>query len=173
MLVTELDLEVGPSAHFQRWLGDRDSLTEHLRRRCHHFEVELLRQWQQAATESTELWPAGERLWLREVLLHLDGRPWVYAVTEIPLTTLSHGGVDFTLLGTRPLGEVLFSHPQIRPCALTVRQFASDSRAAQLARQHRQPVHQPLWGRSRAFELAGMPLRVNEVFLPIAQQQLS
>ncbi|QIZ78368.1 chorismate--pyruvate lyase family protein [Ferrimonas lipolytica] len=172
MFAVELAQQPMSPSHMDHWLTDKSSLTLRLKALCRRFEVTLLGEWQQPAQQDGVGWCCGDPLWLREVLLCLDGVPWVYALTEIPLSTLNHTEVDFTALGNRPLGEVLFSHQQMRAGQLTVNHYDAHSRPAQLAAELGQAPNSPLWGRSRDFALAGKPLRVNEVFLPVAEQRL-
>ena len=56
----------------------------------------------------------GAWAWIREVQLLGDGQPWVFARTLIPADTLRGRGRRLTRLGTRPLGEVLFTDPGVR-----------------------------------------------------------
>ncbi|WP_298440690.1 chorismate lyase [uncultured Ferrimonas sp.] len=172
MYASEIAQQPMMPAHLGHWLTDKSSLTLRLKTLCRRFDVRLLREWQDVASYNGNGWLLGDPIWQREVLLCLDGVPWVYALTEIPLQTLTDSEVDFSALGTRPLGEVLFSHQAMQPGSLLVTYFDRDSRPANIAEHQGQPVLAGLWGRSRDFTLGGNPLRVNEVFLPLAEQRL-
>lgn len=172
MLASELSPQPIAPAALLHWLTDKSSLTLRLKALCRRFEVKLLRQWQQQATSAGTGWQVGDRLWLREVLLCLDGQPWVYALTEVPVSSLENLDVDLTCLGTRPLGEVLFNHQKMQAGALQVQFFDGQSRPVTVAKCNGQVPETGLWGRSRDFTILGQPLRVNEVFLPTAEQRL-
>jgi chorismate--pyruvate lyase len=112
-------------------------------------------------------------VWVREVLLCLDGIPWVFARTLIPQTILStqrndNKYNDFTRLGTRSLGELLFTSPDITPGNIEVAQFKTCGRLAALATSLNQHVNSSLWGRRRYFNLHDSQLIVSEIFLPAA-----
>ncbi|GAA5192871.1 chorismate--pyruvate lyase family protein [Ferrimonas gelatinilytica] len=167
MAATEL-----PDPILATWLENTGSLTARLKALGGRFEVTLLAEGRTPAAEAGPGWRQGDALWHREVLLKLDGVAWVYALTEVPMATLAAGHIDFRRLGEQPLGEVLFTHPQMRRGPLVVHHYGGQSRPADVARQLGQPATLGLWGRGRQFFLAERPLRVNEVFLPAAQQAL-
>ncbi|MFI3246217.1 MAG: chorismate lyase [Ferrimonas sp.] len=152
------------------WLFDRGSLTQRLRALGAPVSVRVLAEQHQVALNACPHWPVGSPLWVREVLLCVAETPWIYALTEIPLATLSLRSEAFQGLGNTPLGALLFSDPAIEVGVLHFSQQPLDSRPAQLAQAYEQAVTQPLWSRSREFWLAEQPLRVNETFLPFAQQ---
>ncbi|MBY6187914.1 chorismate lyase [Marinobacter hydrocarbonoclasticus] len=154
------------------WLQDRNSLTLRLKTQCRRFEVKLLGEWRGPADEDGPGWRLGDALWHREVLLLLDGVPWVYALTEVPLATFAAGDIDFQGLGDRPLGELLFTNDALNRGKLLITRHDRHSRAGELAMELGQAYHHPLWGRSRHFTLSGRPLRVNEIFLPAAETAL-
>ncbi len=151
------------------WLLDRGSLTERLRTLGAPVSVRVLAEQHQVALTACPHWPVGSPLWIREVLLCVAEVPWVYALTEIPLTTLSVRSEALQGLGSTPLGTLLFSDPAIDVGLVHLGQQPLNSRPAQLAQSYDQPVTQPLWSRTREFWLADQPLRVNETFLPFAQ----
>lgn len=154
------------------WLQDRNSLTLRLKTQCRQFDVQRLAEGRELALDSGPGWQVGDPLWQREVLLLLDGVPWVYALTEVPLATLAAGDIDFPSLGERPLGELLFTNDRLSRGELHLTRHDHKSRAGRVALQLGQNFSEPLWGRSRQFTLSGRPLRVNEIFLPAAEQAL-
>lgn len=155
------------------WLQDRNSLTLRLKTQCRRFDVQRLGEWRDLAESDGPGWQMGEPLWHREVLLLLDGVPWVYALTEVPLATFAAGDIDFQGLGERPLGELLFTSDTLSRGKLLITRHDRESRAGQVALELGQSFEHPLWGRSRQFTLSGRPLRINEIFLPAAEQALT
>ncbi|SHI02647.1 chorismate--pyruvate lyase family protein [Ferrimonas marina] len=172
MQALDLAPEPAPSPALALWLRDPNSLTLRLKSLCRRFDVERLREWRGPAMRAGPDWQQGDPLWHREVLLKLDGVPWVYALTEVPLATFAAGDIDFQNLGSQPLGEALFGASQMRRGPVEVARYAMDSRPAMVALSVGQQPVEGLWGRGRTFRLSGRALRVNEVFLPYAEQRL-
>ncbi len=146
------------------WLLDAGSLTKRLMAISDgKFRVQLLRQGYlpALAVERQEL-DLEQRHWpfVREVLLRCHDVPWVFARTLIPTATLQGRARALTHLGTRPLGAVLFSDPQVRRGPIAVSRLRANTLGIG-------GVPNPeLWGRRSLFYLAGMPLLVSEYFLP-------
>jgi len=159
---------VGPS--LRRWISDDSSLTQRVVARCAgDFFVRVVRQ-QRALPLPGEARllriPRRRYALVREVELQCDGRPWVFARTLIPFSSLKGPARRLAFLGNRPLGAVLFADPT------TTRERVE---VAKLGRRHplfaaavRNLDHSPmaLWGRRTLFHYAGRPLLVNEIFLP-------
>ncbi|TKB56268.1 chorismate--pyruvate lyase family protein [Ferrimonas aestuarii] len=155
------------------WLQDRGSLTLKLKNLCRRFEVQLLSEGMAPAQESGPSWQQGEQIWQRQVLLKLDGIPWVYANTEVPLEAVQGSSIDFASLGNQPLGERLFAADDLIRGPIEVRHYDDHSTAANHARLLGMPVDNGLWGRQREFSVNALSLRVTEVFLPFAAARLS
>jgi chorismate--pyruvate lyase len=154
----------------QDWLVHCGSLTRRLKQRCGTFSVEKV---------STNIRPAnhdeerelglrrGQYAYVREVVLYCNGQPVVFAHSVVPLRNLRGPWNSVTRLGSRPLGEALFTNHLIRRLPLsyrtlhqqhklyrqTARAVALDDKAILLARRSR-------------FSLKGRALMVTEVFLP-------
>lgn len=163
-----------PSHPMHRWLAARGSLTARLRSRCGEFRVQTLRQ-QLALPDNDEAaligLPRRQLALVREVLLHCDGRPVVFAHSVLAADDVRHPWRFVASLGNRPLGAVLFSDPRIERAPLHFR--ALDRRhplyraaAGRLV----QPLPQRLWARRSLFRLHGSPLLVTEVFLPTVME---
>ncbi len=103
---------------------------------------------------------------IREVELHCDGEPWVFARTVIPAGSLKGGARRLTLLGDKPLGAVLFADPTTRRGRMALARFDRRHALYQSACGHWQHPPRRLWGRRTLFCYQGKPLLVNEVFLP-------
>jgi chorismate lyase len=132
-----------PNAQLKSWLLATGSLTLKLKNLCNHFEVKVLGEQlisplaTDAITEKT--------VWLREVLLCLDGTPWVFARTLVPQSLLDFKSQAFTQLGNKPLGELLYTSPEITPGKIELAKFDTCSRLAQLAASLKQETSEPLW----------------------------
>lgn len=140
------------------WLLEQGSLTRRLKSLCgHSFKVKLMDQrWGRPLhDESRRLGLRnGQRAIIREVALCSEKTPLILARSVIPARTLK--GVDRRLgkLGTRPLGQILFSHPQLKRVSMEFSTLAI-------------PGRQPLWGRRSLYSLGHQhTLLVAEFFTP-------
>lgn len=160
-----------PDTALKHWLLATGSLTLRLKTACQRFEVKVLgEQLIQALAGESSL---DEPQWVREVLLCLDDEPWVFARTLIPQSLLDFQQQAFTQLGTKPLGELLFNHADIKPGKIELAQFETCSKLALLATELNQDVTAPLWGRRRYFSVNDTQLMVSEIFLPAAVEKIN
>ena len=148
------------------WLTDNGSLTEKLKQLPGTFHVQLLQQTKSFADdhEYDALGVAKQSVWIREVLLHVNQTPMVYARSILPVNQPPQSELHPVRLGTTPLGEVLFNHPHIAPKPIEVAHFSSTSPVAALNfKLHNKS--RPLWGRRRVFPVTDSAILVSEVFL--------
>lgn len=151
------------------WLRDPGSLTRRIQLRCRHFGVELLPTGF-ATLPQDEMALLGvsarQQVWRREVLLLADGQPVVFAHSVTAARHLGGAWQALRALGPRPLGALLFAHPQVvrQPLhcrGLSGRHVLYRRAAALLERPPR-----VLWARRSLFLMHDAPLLVTEVFLP-------
>lgn len=156
-----------PPQPLKDWLLSEGSLTQKLKLCCDQFEVIVLgEQW---ITADPREWHGPEQqLWLREVLLQLDGIPWVFARTLMSPQLLKQQQ-QLEQLGQRPLGELLFSDLNFVAGDIDICHIAAPSAVSDLATALKQTASTPLWGRRRHFSYQQHPLIVAEVFLPAAE----
>lgn len=110
---------------------------------------------------------AGQLAYIREVALHCEGRPVVFAHSVVAAQSLRGPWAAVTRLGSRPLGEALFSNPRVARGCLEYRRIPARHALARQAVRAGMPVSgQSLWARRSLFILHGHPLMVTEVFLP-------
>ncbi|MDH5601115.1 MAG: chorismate lyase [Gammaproteobacteria bacterium] len=152
------------------WLFEQGSLTRRIVLNCKNkFRVEVLsQQWQRPMlNEALRLGVHPEHYaFIREVLLYCGDIPWVFARSVIPHKTLTGPRRSLGKLGTRPLGEILFSDPSIQRDALEVAEIKKGQRMFSCATQCLFTPPESVWGRRSVFYLHKKPLLVNEVFLP-------
>lgn len=150
-------------------LSSKGSLTSRLRLLCgESFNVQVLSQKVRlpASDELTCLRsPAGRWMLVREVVLRCNDTPLVFARTVIPLATLTGAHRRLASLGSRPLGEVLFSDPCMTRGEIEVAGFTCTMPAA--CANH--PGH--VWGRRSVFYLGHKPLLVSEIFISGCQSK--
>jgi chorismate--pyruvate lyase len=152
------------------WLLDPASLTRRVQLACAgRFEVEVLVQrW--ARPHRNELRTLGMRdgcrALIREVYLTCNHRPWVYARTVIPGTTLTGSRRRLAYLRNRPLGAVLFADPGMTRGPVEIAGLVPGDRLYADATRHLDRHPERIWGRRSLFRLGGAPLLVSEIFLP-------
>ncbi len=157
-------------ADIHDWLIDPGSLTARLKRVCkEEFRVRLVELgWGRALYSEGMLlgMRRGENAIIREVELLIDGVPWVFARTVIPASSLRGPAKRLTMLGTKPLGEVLFAEPHTERVVMEIASLHSRHNLFNKAIRSLDVQPERLWGRRTLFNLAGSPLLVNELFLP-------
>lgn len=158
-----------PGGVLRKSLLDSTSLTRRLQSLCAgRFRVQVLRQrWARARRDETQLLGLrhGRLANLREVRLLCDGRPWVYARSIIPATTLRGKYRRLARLGSRSLGTVLFTDKRIWRGEMQLARFMPGQPLFARATADSPPCAQPVWGRRSLFYLAGGPLLLTEIFL--------
>jgi len=157
-------------ADFAPWLFEQGSLTQRILFNCKKiFRVEVLSQkWQRPMlNEALRLGAHPEHhALIREVLLYCGDTPWVFARSVLPRKTLTGPRRFLGKLGNRPLGEILFSDPNIKRDALEIAKIKKGQRMFSCATQRLNNPPNFVWGRRSVFYLHKKPLLVNEVFLP-------
>lgn len=159
-----------PNEMLRAWLLDTGSLTRRVQCACPgRFRVQVERQgWGRPRLD--ECRALGVRLGrvalIREVHLLCDDRPWVFARTVIPLSTLRGACRRLAHLGNRPLGALLFADPHMQRGPVEVTRIAHGSAIFMAATQGVRRRPQAIWGRRSVFRLSGKPLLVSEFFLP-------
>ena len=151
-------------ADLHDWLYvDRGSLTRRLTQLAEGaFSVTpLLEGWQALRDdECAALGVAnGSEGWVREVYLRGHEQPWVFARSVAARCVLEESGLDLPHLGSRSLGELLFSNPAFARGPLEARRYPADW----LPQQVRQA---DLWARRSCFSQGDLRVLVAEVFLP-------
>lgn len=151
------------------WLCDNGSLTLRLKTRCTVFRVVPLATGlaRPNADEYAMLGMVpGTLAYVREVLLLCNEVPVVFAHSVLPQPSLRGGWNGISRLGSRPLGEALFSDHRIHRQPLAFRSLHRDHPLFRSLVQHHTLNASRLWARRSAFCLNRHPLLVTEVFLP-------
>lgn len=151
------------------WLSDRGSLTQRLKSRCDSFRVApLATGLARPNTDECALLgvPPGTRAYVREVLLLCNEVPVVFAHSVLPHASLRGGWNGITRLGSRSLGEALFSDHRIQRQPLAYHRVRRDHPLFRAIAGQQALAVSSLWARRSVFCLNGHPLLVTEVFLP-------
>ena len=157
------------SADQKDWLTRGGSLTAHLRA-LGHVVVRVTREavhmpWPDECA-ALGLAPR-ERAWVREIVLEVDGVPFVAAHSATPIGA-SHGiWQAMRRLRTRPLAELLYTDSGVARSALVSRRVSARHPLYALAACET-PAHLPhaFVARRSVFERHGAPLLVTECMLP-------
>ncbi|MFV2060684.1 MAG: chorismate lyase [Gammaproteobacteria bacterium] len=158
---------------FSCWLHDSGSLTKQIKNTCsEQFSVHVLSQrWAiPMLNESLRLQsnPAEYAL-IREVILYCGVESWVFARTIIPRKTLTGKQRHLSMLGSKPLGAILFSDPNMHRDEIEIARIDSQHAlfsTAMAGHENSQNCNE-IWGRRSIFYIGKhKPLLVNEVFLP-------
>lgn len=156
-------LTAAPAGAWRSWLQEKGSLTLRLKSHAkHEFQVKVLSEevTTPLANEQALLGCMNQRAWVRQVLLEVDGEPWVFARSVLPLDTRGILHRRLTQVGTNALGHVLFSDPLIKRGSFV---FCAPNQLSLPS----------LWGRASCFYAKNLRLLVAEHFLhPMAKQLL-
>lgn len=151
------------------WLHAKGSLTLRIQQRCNHFSVcNMHNRLATAAYDETALLglPTRQKIYTREVFLHADGKPVVFAHSVVAARHLCNAWHALRNLGNRPLGALLFAHPLVRRSALHFHALKPNHPLYRRAVVALDTPPQKLWARRSLFILHNAPLLVTEIFLP-------
>jgi len=151
------------------WLADRGSLTRRLKARHVDFRVNpVARGFASPFLDEAQVLHLRPKIqaYVRNVVLIGGSHPRVFAHSVLPRTSLRGGWCGITRLGTKPLGEALFTDPRIRRLGLTMRRLDARHPLYRAARDHTGFTARHVWARRSVFCLNGRSLLVTEVFLP-------
>lgn len=155
-------------------LLDTGSLTARLKARCgQSFHVELLGQDRIGLDhELSRLLGLrrGAPAQVREVHLCGAKRRLVFAQSILPCQSLQGRWRSLLRLGTRPLGQALFSDRRVRRGELQITRLQPGMRLYQRATASLDAPPAQLWGRRSMFHLPKGPVLVCEFFLPAFEQ---
>ncbi|MFT5452973.1 MAG: chorismate--pyruvate lyase [Enterobacterales bacterium] len=150
-----------------QWLSDQGSMTNRLIAVADYpLTVKVMSSSEQEIDkeEGAILKIATSQSYVREVVMSIDNKPWLYGRTIIPDQTLQGDGCELKLLGDKPLGQLLFKNE------LNSRQSIE---VATITKNHHLYPHfavdaglEKLWARRSMFLFNGSPLLVQEVFMP-------
>jgi len=156
------------------WLSDSGSLTKRLKNYCpQQFSVTVLaEEWGRADQTEAKLLDISptEKVLLRQVHLKCDEKICVYARSIIPLNTLHRKHRRLKFLGSKPLGEYLFSSSGLERSIIEWSRLLPDTSLYRIAMSDSDFSDKPLWGRRSLFRIDKKPLLVSEFFLPVLFQ---
>ncbi len=149
-----------PQVGLSDWLLNTGSLTERLQALTSIFEVEVIGQATMHGDKSERLAlpQYDEQAWqVREVILHGEGKPWVFARSVLPEHLCK---TTWATLGNQPLGQRIFNDDQFVRSEFSIAKLTTNPIDPHAELKH------PLWGRRSKFKVHDWHLLVAEVFLP-------
>jgi chorismate--pyruvate lyase len=102
---------------------------------------------------------------LREIEMGCGEVPWMFARTRVPRATLERHPW-LARIGTTTLGEALQAHGRVTRSEFDYARLYDDVEVVRLALGRAALTAQPLWVRRSTFHVDGLPLVLQEVFLP-------
>ena len=156
-------------AGYAPWMRTDGSLTLRIQQRCKNFSVcNVHNRLATAVYDEAALLglPVKQKIYTREVFLHADGKPVVYAHSVVAAQHLCGAWHALRNLGNRPLGALLFAHPLVRRSALHFYALKPNHPLYRRAAVALAIPPQKLWARRSLFILHNAPLLVTEIFLP-------
>lgn len=155
-------------ADVSSWINETGSLTHRLRKTYgQSLRVKILfHRWKHSFLSERKLLnqPHQQYNLIREVLLYSEDKPLILARTILPEQTIKMAKRNLSHLGTRPLGEVIFSYPRLERLELNISCIQPRQWTAALNKQI--PIGQQIWGRRTVYSIQKQKLLVSEFFLP-------
>ncbi len=152
----------------QSWVYETESLTQRLRDSFGNtLKVSVLfHDWQKPFISETRILqlPHRHKTLIREVMLSVADKPLIIARTIIPVETLKGAQRHLSRLGTRPLGEVIFSYPKLQRLEMDCSHVKTDCWTDAIKQQV--GIDEPIWGRRTVYAIKDREMLVNEFFLP-------
>lgn len=153
----------------REWLLNEGSLTRLLKQLSNSdFQVQLVHQgWQQLRDDECRALDAadGTEGWVREVFLCGCQQPWIYARSVAGKDALQAQGFDLASLGTRSLGELLFSDDAFSRGDFEICLLPASAWPPVL-HESINSTSEPLWARRSCFARNDLKILVAEAFLP-------
>lgn len=161
--LTADQLQPTPTATVLDWLFDDGSLTRRLIALSHDaFTVTPLQEsWQTLRSDECLALNVREGSvgWVREVFLRGHGEPWVFARSVATRSQLIDSDLHMDELGSRSLGELLFSDQAFNRGPMQVCRYPKQWLPSEVSAEQ-------LWARRSCFSRDGLSVLVAEVFLP-------
>ena len=134
------------------WLNEPGSITSRIKS-FSNFRLKLLRDGpgEVDIIEDDLIVENYEENNTREVILYSDEKPLIYAKSIIPLATIRLGLGILGNLKESPLGDILFSNPEIKKKYMLFAKFQSNKKI--------------FYGRKGIYTVNGYPFSVCEIFL--------
>ena len=134
------------------WLNESGSITSRIKS-FSNFRLKLLRDGpgEVNAAEDDLIITNYKENNIREVVLFSDEEPFIYAKSILPLETIRLGLDALGNLKENPLGDILFSNPEIKKEYMLFSKFESNKRI--------------FYGRKGIYTVKGYPFSVCEIFL--------
>ena len=150
--MSEIKLLEVQNKEITSWLTESGSITSRIKS-FSNFRLKLLRDGpgEVDTAEDNLIITNYKENNIREVVLYSDEEPFIYAKSILPLETIRLGLGALGSLKENPLGDILFSNPQIKKKYMLFAKFESNKRI--------------FFGRKGIYTVKGYPFSVCEIFL--------
>ncbi len=151
-------MSVQRSEALQSWLEDGGSFIQRLKKHGLQPRVFVLREnwlFPEPAEQASLNIPPRQYAFIREVEIRHLQQPLMYARTVVPVRVLTGPERLLAHLGTRSLGSVLFSYPQLKRSPFEINTCHLEAYSSE-----------PLWERQSLFTIKRKQLLLREVYLP-------
>ena len=153
--------------HLAGWLLEPGSLTQRLKETFDEpFSVSLIDQGLNAALLSDARClnhPTDQYALIREVFLNIGNTTAVFARSTLPKNA-AFKLQGLTRLGNKPLGEIIFSYPDLQRVKLEFAKVAVSQLSPMM--QEKLLGCSYIWGRRNSYQIHGCTFLVSEFFLP-------
>ncbi|HET9680370.1 MAG TPA: chorismate lyase [Gammaproteobacteria bacterium] len=157
-----------PPDELWRRLTENGSLTNHLRQQYgNSIGVRLLRETTITNNADQTLPPAmppQQNLFCREVIIHHDTTPLVFARTLVQLSALENKQHWLLQQGENPLGDTLFSQDETQRRNLEVKHLTTKDALYKDAAKQVTDNYRPSWARRSVIYSNGLALLIVECF---------
>ncbi len=155
------------------WIIDEQSMTQAMRRVCKNMTINVLSQQWCKPTLSEILYlqlDPSQDATIREIEMLGDGEVWVYARTILPPKLVYGQYRDlFLQLGRRSIGDILYSHEDVKRFDIEVAHLTSIIPGYESMRRYNGGVTD-MWTRRAKFHLFDCDLSVSEVIFPTIEE---
>ena len=141
------------SNNIQRaWLFEPNSITERIKRN-HSFELELVSEHIEELDylDKRIVGIAKNESTVRRVKLFGDRKELVFGESIIPQETKEHGFAGLKNLGSKPLGDLIFTSKRFKKMRVLFAKFEFNNNK--------------YWGRITVFRVNGYPMSIKEIFI--------
>jgi chorismate--pyruvate lyase len=153
----------------QFWLTQQESTTKILRTIYQENALDIkvcYADWSQPNNmELDYLQTEPQECWLRETILYIHNKPWMWARTIIPKLALQTFNIDLTKIDKTPLGSVIFHEPGLARSEFSYSTLKPTDDMYQKIQQHSTINAKKLWARRSIFSLRDSNFCLTEVLL--------
>lgn len=154
--------------HLRNWLQQKGSTTALLNQvyAAQSQSINVTQaQWGKLIDDEANQLNPSRRYWIREVVLYINGKAWMWARSCFPEQTLQAFDINLSSF-KQSLGYLLFADPSLKRSDFHYAAITKGHLLFEAAQQHTTTDDNYLWGRRSQLHFRHQPLLLTEVFLP-------